>query len=217
MNFKVTFHLDGSGVFYDPFEPPHLDALLAYCLAGLHAKRHYIGRDDQPEEVPLPLLQGERCGVEVWRASALFPEGEGVESIQYWRKKFRQNRMHLTKGSPNLTNATYREWNTALPMLCVPRMVCWASGSRKEVVKLLRRDIKYLGKKRAHGHGRIVRIEAEECDEDLSWVRDGKANRFLPDEGGGKLVRPKPPYWNNHGRVRCMDIGCSIPAVRADE
>jgi len=209
MNFKVTFHLDGTGIYYDPYEPIHLDALLAYLLAPMQCKNRNLGRDDTPEDVRLPLLEEAVNGHTIWRASALFPEGDSVESIQYWRKRFRQDRLHLTTGSPNLQNATYRDYNTPVPLLCTHRMVGYASGSRKRTLKLLWR-LTHLGKKRAHGHGRIINVTAEEIEEDYSLIRDGLAMRWYPHPEGSKIVRPRPPYWNNVGRARCLEVGEEI-------
>ena len=103
MNFKVIFELDGTGIYYDPNEPPHLDALLVWALAPMQTNRRDIGRSDTPDDIKIPLLRSTIHGVKVWHASALFQEHDGVETLRSWRKKFDQSRIHLTKGSPNLT------------------------------------------------------------------------------------------------------------------
>ena len=215
MNFQVIFHLDGSGVFYDPCEPIHLDGLLAFALARIHTRREIMSRDEIPDDIPLPLRRSNVNGHQVWHASALFPDvGNGAElteALRFWRKRFRVGRIEWTSGSPNTTNGTYRDYNMPLPLALVPRMIAYASGDRSQVLRILRRDIKYLGKKRAHGHGRVVAIEAEETPEDWSHRRDGVAMRWLPDPGGTRMVRPAPPYWNCHGRVSCCEVGDSTP------
>ena len=206
MNFSITFHLDGSGVYFDPNEPTHLDSLLAWALAPRQGVHQHLGRDDVPVLVEIPLLRSRVNGHQVWHASALFPDGCIGEDLQFWRKRFRQSRADLTNGSPNLTNGTYRDWNMPVPLLLARRMVAYGSGSRKQVRKVLR-EIKYLGKKRAHGHGKIVGITTEEIPDDWSLVKDGIAMRWLPDENGTRLVRTMPPYWNRHHRVRCCEVG----------
>jgi hypothetical protein len=207
MNFKVIFHLDGSGVCYDPSEPLHLDALLAWCLAPMQCKNKELGRDDVPEFVALPLINSRINGVKVWHASALFPDGQQGEDLQFWRKRFRQGRADLSTGAPVLTNGTYRDWNAPLSLLLCSRMVAFASGNRGECKKVLKKQLRYLGKKRAYGHGRIVSIEVEETPEDWSLVRDGQAMRWLPDHNGTRLVRSMPPYWNRIDRIRCREVG----------
>lgn len=203
---KIIFHLDGAGLYYDPAEPIHLDALVAWTLAPIHCKNKHITRDDLPEEFPMPLAQTSIHGVRVWRASALFPEGATAETITHWRKRFRVGRIELTRGSPNLTNGVYRDWNMPFPLLLTHCMVGYAVGDRRDLLKLLRR-VTALGKKRAHGHGRITGVEIERVDDDWSLTRDGRAMRWLPDPDGVRLVRPRPPYWSPNGRVACCEVG----------
>jgi len=212
MNFRVTFHLDGSGVVIDPAEPLHLDALLAWALAPRVGVRPCLSRDDPIDPVPLPLDYSRIGGVNVWHASALFPDGPTGEDLAYWRKRFRQSRAELTTGSPNLQNSTYRDWNMPLPLLLCTRLVGYASGSRKECKRLLR-DVRSLGKKRAHGHGKVIDLELEQVPEDWSLVCEGRAMRWLPSADGARLVRPQPPYWHPEGRVPCCEVGASIVAA----
>lgn len=211
MHFKVIFELDGSGVIFNPVEPIHLDGLLAWCLAPRQkGVRKHLQRSDIPDRIRLPLLMSRVNGVEVYHASALFPQGPQGEDLQFWRKRFRQNRIELTKGSPNLTNATYRDWNTPVQLILCRKMVAYASGNKKEVKKILRREVKYLGKKRAHGHGRVVDIALERIEADCSLQKEGVAMRFLPDTEGFRMVRPVPPYWHPHGRVKSCEVGARV-------
>jgi CRISPR type IV-associated protein Csf3 len=207
MNFKVIFELDGTGIYYDPHEPIHLDALLAWALAPMQAPERCLMRSDTPDDIQLPLLRSTMHGAKVWHASALFPEQDGVETLRFWRKKFDQSRLHLTQGSPNLQNGVYREYNMPVPLLLVPRMIAYASGNRKAVKRLLKKHITALGKKRAYGYGRIVDITCEATADDWSVTADGVAMRWLPHPDGGRQVRPAPPYWNTVGAVACLEVG----------
>ena len=204
---KITFHLDGSGVYYDPFEPPMLDGILAAVAARHHVHGEPPGRDEPPDEIPLPLAKWRAGGCWGWRASALFPEGETAESLVYWRKRFRQHRVEITEGSPNLTNGIYRDWNMPLPLLLTRRMVAYCVGDRRNIRHELVRGVRWVGKKRAHGRGRVVGIDIEVIEHDYSIERDGRLMRWMPREDGTRLVRPRPPYWNIVGRVRCAEIG----------
>jgi len=206
MFFKITFHLDGSGLFYDPNEPIHLDALLAWVLAPRQGFREIHSRDEVPGHVRLPLEWKKISGNMVWCASALFPEGAQGEDLRFWRKRFRQGKADISDGSPNLTNGAYRDWNMPIPITLTPRMAAYANGGRKECKKLLQ-EVRHLGKKRAHGYGKIISMDFDEIPEDWSMVKDGKAMRFLPDENGWREVRVTPPYWNNCNRVKCCEIG----------
>lgn len=206
MKFKVTFHLDGAGVHFDPNEPIHLDALLTWALAPRQGVKRDLQRDDVPEHVSIPLLRAEIGGAWVWKASALLPQGDIFEGLQFWRKRFRESRADLSTGSPNMKNGTYRDWNMPMPLLLCRTFVAYADGSRKECKRVLK-EVRYLGKKRAYGLGRIVGMDFDEMDEDWSLMRDGLAMRWLPHPDGSRLVRPRPPYWNSTGRIRCCEVG----------
>lgn len=69
------------------------------------------------------------------------------------------------------------------------------------------REVRYIGKKSAHGHGKVLRVDVDPIDQDCSLIMDGRAMRWLPDPAGTRLVRPRPPYWHQHGRVACAEIG----------
>lgn len=213
---RITFQLDGSGVYYDPYEPLMLDGILAVAFMALVRARkgeryahEEIGRDEPPYEVALPLDRWEICDSWGWKASALFPEGESAETLVYWRKRLRQGRIEFTDGSPNTTNGIYRDWNMPLPLLLCRSMTAYCVTDREGRRDIRRQlaKIRWLGKKRAHGHGRVVGVEVQQIDEDWSITRDGIAMRWLPSEAGSRLVRPRPPYWNIVGRVRCCEIG----------
>ncbi len=206
-NLKITFYLDGTGVYYNPSEPIHLDALLAWALMPFHRAKGSQAptRDEQPIDVPLPLDRWHAGEVWGWKASALYPEGITAESMQYWRKKFRQSRIEVTQGSPNIQNGTYREYNTPLPLLLCHRMVAYAVGDRGRVEQVLRKHIKCLGKKNAYGKGRVLDVKAEVFDYDWSVFCNDKPTRYYPDDNGPLLVRPRPPYWNTCGRVFCLE------------
>lgn len=204
---KITFHLDGTGVLYYPFEPTMLDGILAWCLCAYHVSGDPPARDETPAEIPLPLRKWDLNNSWGWHASALFPEGVSAESLQFWRKRFRESRIEFTAGSPNRTNGTYRDWQMPMPLLLCPRMVAYAHGDRSTVQKVLRRGVKYIGKKSAMGKGRVIGIDVEWIEEDCSLVKDGRAMRWLPENGGVRLVRPRPPYWNKVGTVYCCEAG----------
>lgn len=209
MSFKplrITAHLDGSGLYYDPCEPIMLDGVLAAANCRHHVHGEPPARDETPDEIPLPLGKWRMGGAWGWRASAFFPEGETAESTIFWRKRLRQNRIELAHGSPNLTSGTYRDWNMPLPLLLTRRLTAFAFGDRRNVLAALK-DIRWIGRKRAHGRGRVIDMTVEVIDDDYSLCRDGAATRWLPCPNGARMVRPRPPYWNIVGRIKCCEIG----------
>jgi hypothetical protein len=205
---KVTFNLDGTGFYYDPAEPLHLDALAAWLLAPLHSKESGLGREDTPVFVPLPFTMWRHGNARGWRASAVIPADTNIymESLIFWRKKFRQSRIEMTQGSPNLTNGIYREYNTPLPLTVCTQAYAYCVGDRGRVRQLLKR-LKWLGKKSSMGRGQITSVEVEHCSQDWSCVKDGLAMRWLPKESATRLVRTLPPYWNNIDRTPCCEVG----------
>lgn len=206
-SLKITFHLDGAGVFFDPFEPLHLDSLLSWALAPFHCKGEAPGRDDEPYDIPLPLGKWKINGIWGWHASALFPDGDVAESLQYWRKRFRQSKVDCCKQNPNLSNGPYREYNVSMPLLLCHKMTAYAFGSRKRVAHVLRKQVRFIGKKKAYGKGVITNIDVDVIDKDRSLINEGITTRYLPDKNGIRLIRPRPPYWNNVGKVKCCNVG----------
>lgn len=208
---KVTFKLDGTGVYHNPADPIHLDALLSLC-ASIHFKQEQISRADVPVDFSIPCARWKMGGTWGFRCSALFPEGPTGESVEYMRKKFRQASAHLTTGSPVLTNATYREYNIPMPLVLTTTMVAYCVGERRSILVELRRNIRHLGRKRAAGRGRVNEITVEEWPKDWSLARDGRAMRWLPRPGSSRVCRPRPPYWNPHYSLEMCEIGDEIDA-----
>ena len=204
---KITFHLDGAGIYLDPSEPIMLDGLLSWALAPFHCKGDPPARDEPPDDIPLPLGRWEIGGVWGWHASALFPDDDSHETLQYWRKRFRQPRAELIRGTVNVASGSYRDYNMPMPLVLTPKMTAWAFGDPNRVEQILRKHVRNLGKKRAYGKGRINEIMVEWCGEDYSLKKDGYAMRWMPRADGMRIVRPRPPYWNIMGAVPCCEIG----------
>ena len=204
-NLEIIFHLNGTGVYYNPGEPIHLDALMAWVEIPKFVELDNIQKSDKPFDVPLPLEKWEINGQWVWKASALFPGKVPFESIQYWRKKFRMNKIEIMEGSVNTKQGRFREYNTPMCLILTPFLKGWCVGNKNKVKKILSK-IKYLGKKTAYGKGKVTAIEIKEIDNDYSLWKDDKTTRWLPDKNGMKFVRCRPPYWNRIDRINCKEI-----------
>ena len=220
---KVTFILDGTGMYYDPNEPPMLDGLDYLMQGNLHGRFNGTPpqRDEPPIEQRLSFLRSIIDGQRVYHASALFPEGTQVSDLLYIRKKFQSNRIESTHGSPNLQNATYREYNMPYPKVLCHKLVGYAvvigysvterNPNRRSAVGEFRRDLKRffrnIGKKRAVGLGNVVDVLIDRIDDDFSLVKDGHAMRYLPDPNGWRICRVRPPYWNIVNAVNVCEIG----------
>lgn len=207
--FRVTFDLDGAGLAMHSFNPIHIDALLGWAYAQLSGLAdRQPSRSDIPDDLPIPVR---RVPVAengwVFAASVLFPDGVTAEEVQYYRRKHRTAQANWTGGSRGLRQTTYKDWNVSISLTLVSRLHAYVFGDMDACMELLE-TIRNLGFRRAHGHGKVLRVHAEAMAEDYSIIdQDGLAQRFLPDERGLRLVRLNPPYWNLHERVYCCEIG----------
>lgn len=205
---RVVFHLDGSGIYYDPNEPTHLDGILAWCLAPYYTDGEPPARNEEPVEIPLPLRKWRIDGQWGWHASALFPEGVAGEGLQLFRKRFREDKIDMVRrGTANRASGPFRDTQLPIPLLLCERMVGYACGDRSSVQRILRRSVRYLGKYATMGKGRVIGIDVEWADEDWSLVRDGKSQRYLTHPQGRRVARIRPPYWNTFEATRCCDVG----------
>ena len=206
--YKVNFNLDGTGILLNDFEPIHLDALLCAIAAKNHPNfNNSLSREDKPDDILIPLHRSLINKRLVWHASALFCEETDIkETLRYWRKRFRDNRGHLTEGAPNLTRGTYRSYNMPIAPKLIKKLSAYFSGNLGQTEKLLK-QIKGIGHKRKLGYGRVLSYEIEETSKDCSLICNGLAMRWLPDANGTKLVRSAPPYWSSFNKVRCCEIG----------
>lgn len=210
---KATFFLDGTGVYYDPAEPLHLDSLLTWALLPMQKlEGEPPKRDEDPDDIRLPLGTWEHDGVWGWTASALFPDGDPIETIRFWRKKFNTDRVDMVDKTVNTRVGATREYNVPMPLLLAHRVHAWALGDRKRVAQALRKNIRYLGKKRSQGIGKVTDILVEWTDDKWFLEKEGAAMRWLPMDGAARKVRTRPPYWNNVGRVPCCEVGAPAPA-----
>lgn len=206
---KITFELDAAGLVYDTFCPIMLDSLIDYALRPMVTDKRLPppSRTEIPTEINLPIEKWQMNGQWGYRASALLPEGELLETTRYIRKKFRVNRLHLINGTVNLQAGAQREHNIPLTLSLVDKLVAYCVADRHDIDSLLRRNVKYLGGKRHRGIGRIESIKVEVIDKDYSLIQDGYAMRWLPSYDGLREVRLRPPYWNQFDRANCCEIG----------
>jgi hypothetical protein len=196
----------------EPPEPPVegvccVMGTLEPCIARAHAIKPSFTQLHLLRAPSSPLVH--ECGAWGWCASALFPRGATAETVRWWRKRLDVARAHVSAGSPNTANGTWRDWNMPVPLLLATELVGWCVGDRRKIARALTRDVRWLGKKRAHGVGRVVGVEVSAIEHDWSCRREGLATRWLPAPAhadGLRLVRPRPPYWSNVGRIACAEI-----------
>ncbi len=215
--YKITFHLDGKGIAYDPIEPIHFDSLVYYFAAIRHEPGEPPTRTDYinpAEELGISIFKTKLNGHEVFRASAIFPEDDRImNDLRHIRKRFRMDRADLC--APRIINQSsqfFKSENIPQNIMLCDRMVAWFYGSRRKVKKELK-DLKAIGAGRRLGFGRVLSFEIEETDEDRCLEWKGQAMRYYPHPQGLKEVRPRPPYWNVTDKTPCLLPGDEIPGV----
>jgi hypothetical protein len=213
VNYKITFNLDGTGVYINPTDPIHIDALLSWVMTPLKIEKdkRIFDRDSVPDKIPIPITMGEINGHRIFCASALSPEGNFNYASEFYKKSFNLNHIDITHGSPVLTNGKYRSYKNNMQLLLTHKMIGFfnSNSSIKELNRLFK-NIRYLGKKSAYGYGKVISTQIEEVECGYYWFKDGKTMRFIPHENGNRFIRATPPYWNNHNKVRCLDVDVSI-------
>jgi len=202
VNLEIKFIMDGTGIYYMPHEGIMIDSLLMGCLMPKNMQKTLM-KSDIPDEIDLPLKKHKN---NYYHASSLFPDKIQGESLQYWRKRFRQNRIEMIRKNVETTMGTYRDYNVPMPLIICREMVGYAVGDRDIVEKEFKK-IKHLGSKRAYGKGAIVDLEINEIKEDWSIKKDGRYMRFISNENGDRYGRIRPPYWNNNKRILTNFIG----------
>lgn len=213
---KITFHLDGTGVYYDPAEPPMLDAIIDYALNNMRRSGVPPMRGEKPTEIKLPIKRWRIYGAEGWCASALLPEGDSFDTMFYWRKKTEIDRAFLSGENRHQRVGSTKEYNMPVPQLAVAKLVGYMVTTQKPsaIRSLLTRNISFVGKKGSIGQGMVRRdengkpmIDVEVVDYDWSLVRDGVAMRYLPVADGARICRVRPPYWNPYEAIPVCEVG----------
>ena len=205
-NLQVTFMIDGSGAYYDPYEPTHLDSLIGWVVANREG-REAPSRDEKPLELELPLGKWYIGGHWGWKASAVFPVDAAGESLRFIRKRIEQSRLQITSDcSFSMGGGEYAAKNIPIPIRLIKTMTAYARGCKDAITDILK-DVKHIGKYHAIGTGRVKSYEVKIINHDYSLVKNGLAMRHLPYESGYRLCRTRPPYWSNHERIPMCEVG----------
>lgn len=175
-------------------DAPHLDALLELRASQLYHPKAVEGyKVDRQYACPaqgvidIPVYR-ERVGV--WQVAHTSSPILGVpasDQHEYVCKRIDVAESLMLDPSErrivNTTNSWTKSYRLPLRTRRVDRVVWFARGDRREILKALK-GIPAVGKKIAHGYGRVLRWEAERVAEDLSW--------FAASPRGPVLMRPLP-------------------------
>lgn len=216
MNYKITFHLDGRGVVYDPFYPVHLDSLIIYGSTFVMNKPETISREQTEfQEAKIPVKQKTFPGyINVYHASALIPDDDAVyEETRFFRKRFRLiEAMRMGFNKPvNNTTGFYRMYNSATQVFVCLKLSGYLVTEDPRTIKRCLEKITSIGSHRRQGYGNVIRFDMTPIKEDYSLHQDGICTRYIPHSSGLHTIRPRPPYWNVHETVKTLLPGCKYP------
>ncbi len=162
-----------------------LDGLLSYAVAQeTFGARAFTRRPTRNQFIDLPLpLDSILPGV--------YAASQGFTTMS--RRNFTMI-TQLNDGLLRYNNFNHKATSTRASLqgsmvpfstLSTPSLTFFGCGDGSAVLALLRRHIKFLGRKRSIGYGHILSIRLTPLDEDLSW------SRFHP-ETGLHFHRPMP-------------------------
>lgn len=208
---EIRFRLSSPVVGTDPI---HLDALVASVMihtCGMKARdNHGVGWEPR-DNLPLPLARYHWGEFWWYRASAVWPNGEGsrVSWVKRWEREY-EDLLDLGKATQVVTSlGRYKEAHVPMELVYVPELVFFAVGDLGDM-KHFCKKVKFVGKKSNQGYGFVeeVTIRALDIDMDgytMDWCTEaGRPARNMPvgfcEETGlnliGKRLAPyRPPYW----------------------
>lgn len=216
MPLVVTAELSEPVIYYG--DGMHLDGLLAYSAFRVYARHNGLDgiphitepwvvdfdlplcrwTAPAPEETDSRLLtaDGQAWG---WCASAVqLPDDAPRRSVAL-RKMPATDEMARYTDSPSVTlgAGALKAADLVFPAVLTRQLVWYAAGDKNKVRRLLK-HITHVGKKTAHGYGRVQRWSVRQADDDWSTDRAGVLMRRMP-----ATVRPqahhhrmavRPPY-----------------------
>jgi hypothetical protein len=183
----------------------HLDGVLASAHPMCRAAP--VSRDTPAAALvhpPLPVAQP--CVARVRAAlctAAIFPEGARLSGEQTVRRRDAEDHEALARPL-SLGVGPGKNRLMRLPTIVAPSVSWYAVGSRREILRLVRRRVLYVGSWRSAGYGQVTAWEAEYVEVDPTVVlvdAAGVAQRHLPAEwvawAEAVVTGPlRPPYWH---------------------
>lgn len=179
-------------------ERTHLDGILSAAAITDHP---HPSAWDAVAIVPLPLelLWVSPQGLPLWATTPLMPASTGIESREYWHKRYPSHRAELgDKLSANTSAGRWREYRMPVQAQAVDRLHALAIGNQAELQRLLD-GVSHIGKKGSMGYGRVARWTVTPAGHSLN---DVLSMRPVPVAAGlqcgGQIEVSRgwtPPYW----------------------
>lgn len=204
-------------VIYAERREVHLDAILAFAAVTSHpVASSFEGGAVVP--VPLELAWVSAEGLPLWASTPLEPVGGGIETREYWHKRYPVQRAEFGSRVNAMTvRGRWKEYRTPVRAESVTALRAVAIGNADEVRELLAL-VTHVGKKIAMGYGRVGRWTVETGTHTAAEVL---AERAVPidyyrgrEQPAGVLALSRgwtPPYWWAPWWCDCL-----MPAAHAE-
>jgi hypothetical protein len=179
-------------------DAPHLDALLVFMASRIHGKDAEPGyKVDRSRPCPptdhLPIAMP-RLRVGPWniaRCTSPIVEPPSSEYVEYVAKRIGVEHSGLLAENERqvvtTTNGWTKSYRLPLRVRTVQRVVWLCVGDRRNMKKMLD-DIPAIGKKVAHGYGRVLKWEIDRIGD----VPHDRWPWWIDSEAGPVLMRPMP-------------------------
>ncbi len=207
----VTAHLRGGFVSR---HPPQLDALLEWVAAERSGYRYPPAAGGDARSFDIPIADS-HCGRYRLCSSAQFSAEEHevhhkhrrapwVEFARLGSNKIR--RVNISLGENKSYRVPFVETHVAGDLL---RWFCVGDASG---IQSMLAEVRYIGRFRGAGQGRIVRwtVERAEPWPGFPVLRDGEPLRPLPEDVAPDAMAPRgfaalrPPYWDHAREEPCL-------------
>lgn len=206
--------------YIDNGEPIHLDGLLAQAISRRMGLRVPTRVEPVRDFVDLPLVMSNG----VWAASAGQPVGVAIGTVVHQTKRRDQVDYDWLAAPVSVAAGVHKDRLLRRPAILTEAVEFRAVGNRGLVNDCLRllwgpssRPTGFIGSARRTGSGQIRSwsIEYRDFDPHDVWVRDGIAQRHLPEgfaESADRfrLGSCEPPYWHPSRHVPCVPVGVRV-------
>lgn len=189
----------------------HLDGVLSAAVFGCQL----VGAKVDPSEsfvLPLPVALHwvDGAGRPLWLATN-FRTAATPHGVAYIHSRYPTYRADLADRQSVLTSAgQYKDARIPLRVTTASKIEAWCIGSADDIRELLG-GVTHVGRKPAHGHGRVVRWLVQPAPGiDAEWILQ---RRPVPIAALGKTAIPAdrvaprtgwtPPYWDDRLHAAC--------------
>ncbi|HZT90322.1 MAG TPA: hypothetical protein VFA12_20445 [Stellaceae bacterium] len=184
----------------------HLDGLLSAACLSLWASVVDDGIERYVIPLPLALAWASPAGDPLWLASDLRPIGAASRGSAYLHSRYPSERADLAVRQTAPTKAgRYKDVRMPLAVTVTAAVEGWCIGDRNAVTMLLDR-VWHVGRKGAHGRGRVLSWQIEPAPEiDADYILDHRNVPVAYLAAKGLAVAPErlsprlgwtPPYWH---------------------